>query len=407
MIRLNRINLIEKKCVDILKVALVSAFLEDDVYEHILDEKFMEEVICNEDHIYHRIARSLSNINIEPIVFMMSQKKDVRKFTHKYGHTIMRIPALRIPFIHEPIVYSSHLINYLKKDFDICHFVGGYYVMYKIPDMFDYTVMKLHNRVPIVARWAGGNHKWLWPIRKSIKKMSLQRCDKITCSGKEEIKILKTKFQIPADRISYLLNPMDLQRFQIRDRNKIAEKLKERSEFRYVLYVGRLVKNKGLEELLDVFKNLNEKFPDVKLIIIGDGSLYDEILSYIKQNNFEDSIFLKGRLSHDLISYYYNISDVLIMNVLSGSLANVIIEAIASGLPIVASDIGTYKEFVDEKKGTGVLIKPGNKKELYDGIVKILENKKAFSKNNRNLVKEFSYENFSKNILNIYEEITK
>ncbi len=393
--------------VDIMKVALVSAFLEDDVYEHILDEKFMEEVICNEDHIYHRIARSLSNINIEPIVFMMSQKKDVRKFTHKYGHTIMRIPALRIPFIHEPIVYSSHLINYLKKDFDICHFVGGYYVMYKIPDMFDYTVMKLHNRVPIVARWAGGNHKWLWPIRKSIKKMSLQRCDKITCSGKEEIKILKTKFQIPADRISYLLNPMDLQRFQIRDRNKIAEKLKERSEFRYVLYVGRLVKNKGLEELLDVFKNLNEKFPDIKLIIIGDGSLYDEILSYIKQNNFEDSIFLKGRLSHDLISYYYNISDVLIMNVLSGSLANVIIEAIASGLPIVASDIGTYKEFVDEKKGTGVLIKPGNKKELYDGIVNILENKKAFSKNNRNLVKEFSYENFSKNILNIYEEITK
>ncbi len=351
MIRLNRINLIEKKCVDILKVALVSAFLEDDVYEHILDEKFMEEVICNEDHIYHRIARSLSNINIEPIVFMMSQKKDVRKFTHKYGHTIMRIPALRIPFIHEPIVYSSHLINYVKKDFDICHFVAGYYVMYKIPDMFDYTVMKLHNRVPIVARWAGGNHKWLWPIRKSIKKMSLQRCDKITCSGKEEIKILKTKFQIPADRISYLLNPMDLQRFQIRDRNKIAEKLKERSEFRYVLYVGRLVKNKGLEELLDVFKNLNEKFPDVKLIIIGDGSLYDEILSYIKQNNFEDSIFLKGRLSHDLISYYYNISDVLIMNVFSGSLANVIIEAIASGLPIVATDIGTYKEFVDEKKG--------------------------------------------------------
>ena len=407
MIRLNRINLIEKKCVDILKVALVSAFLEDDVYEHILDEKFMEEVICNEDHIYHRIARSLSNINIEPIVFMMSQKKDVRKFTHKYGHTIMRIPALRIPFIHEPIVYSSHLINYVKKDFDICHFVAGYYVMYKIPDMFDYTVMKLHNRVPIVARWAGGNHKWLWPIRKSIKKMSLQRCDKITCSGKEEIKILKTKFQIPADRISYLLNPIDLQRFQIRDRNKIAEKLKERSEFRYVLYVGRLVKNKGLEELLDVFKNLNEKFPDIKLIIIGDGSLYDEILSYIKQNNFEDSVFLKGRLSHDLISYYYNISDVLIMNVLSGSLANVIIEAIASGLPIVASDIGTYKEFVDEKKGTGVLIKPGNKKELYDGIVNILENKKAFSKNNRNLVKEFSYENFSKNILNIYEEITK
>ena len=394
-------------CVDILKVALVSAFLEDDVYEHILDEKFMEEVICNEDHIYHRIARSLSNINIEPIVFMMSQKKDVRKFTHKYGHTIMRIPALRIPFVHEPIVYSSQLINYLKKDFDICHFVGGYYVMYKIPDMFDYTVMKLQNRVPIVARWAGGNHKWLWPIRKSIKKMSLQRCDKITCSGKEEIKILKTKFQIPADRISYLLNPMDLQRFQIRDRNKIAEKLKEKSEFRYVLYVGRLVKNKGLEELLDVFKKLNEKFPDIKLIIIGDGSLYDEILSYIKQNNFEDSIFLKGRLSHDLISYYYNISDVLIMNVLSGAMANVIIEAIASGLPIVATDIGSYKEFIDEKKGTGVLIKPGSKKELYDGIVHILENKKAFSKNNRNLVKEFSYESFSKNILNIYEEITK
>ena len=110
-----------------MKVPLVSAFLEDDVYETRLTDKFMEEVICMEDHFYHRTAKALSNKNIEPVVYYLSQEKEIKEFTHKYGHKIIRVPAKRMNFIHEPIVYSSKLIESIK-NYEICDFVSGYYI---------------------------------------------------------------------------------------------------------------------------------------------------------------------------------------------------------------------------------------------------------------------------------------
>ena len=144
-----------------MRVALVSAFLEDQVYEHKLDDSFMENTICKEDHFYHRIARALSKKNIEVVVFYPSKEKIEKKFVHKFGHQIVRVPVKYIPFIHEPIVYSPRLVEIIKNEFDLCQFVSGYYVMYKVPDMFDYIVSKLHNQIPIIARWAGGNHEWM------------------------------------------------------------------------------------------------------------------------------------------------------------------------------------------------------------------------------------------------------
>ena len=102
-----------------MKIALVSAFLEDEIYEHKLDDEFMEKVICNEDHFYHRIAKALEQKGLEPVVHYLSQEKVLKKFTHKYGHEIIRIPAKKYPFIHESIVYSPELIKNIKNNFDI------------------------------------------------------------------------------------------------------------------------------------------------------------------------------------------------------------------------------------------------------------------------------------------------
>ena len=192
-----------------MKIALISAFL-DEGYEHILDDKFMEDVVCQEDHFFHRIAHSLKIRNHEPVVFYISVEKKMKKFTHKYGHMIIRVPAKKIPFIHEPIVYSPELIKQIENNFDICHLVAGYYVMYKVPDMFDYTVYKLKGKIPIIGRWAGGNHKWLFPIRKWIKKKSLEKCTKIICSGKDEIDVLKNIFRISESKIEFMINPHNL-----------------------------------------------------------------------------------------------------------------------------------------------------------------------------------------------------
>ena len=388
-----------------MKIALVSAFLEDEIYEHKLDDEFMEKVICNEDHFYHRIAKALEQNGLEPVVHYLSQEKVLKKFTHKYGHEIIRIPAKKYPFIHESIVYSPELIKNIKNNFDICNFVSGYYVKYKIPDMFDYTVSKLHKKMPVIARWAGGNHKWLLPIRKEIKKTSLKRCDKIICSGQEEIKNLEKTFQISNEKILQIMNPIDTAVFKFREKQTAANKLGLDSNYQYLLYVGRFSKNKGIEEILNVFKKLKENHSNLKLILIGDGPLLNQIQEYVKQNNLITDVILPGRLTHEITCYYYNISSVLLNIGASGGLANVIIEAIASKLPIIATNVGASKDYVGGKFNNGILINSTNELELEKAIIEIIENKKKYINSNENILKKFTFEFFGQTLKQSYMEL--
>lgn len=387
-----------------MKIPLVSAFLEDDVYETRLTDKFMENVICNEDHFYHRTARALTQQQLEPIVYYLSQEKSLKKFTHKYGHTIIRVPSKRINFFHEPIVYSSQLID-LMKDFEICDFVSGYYIKYKIPDMFDYSVFKLHKKIPLLTRWTGGNHKWLFPLRKSIKKAALQRCDKILASSTNEISVLESVFDIPKEKISQLIFPTDFSIFKKRDKYEAAEKISLDPNFRYLLYVGRLVKNKGIELMLNVFKEIQSHEADIKLIIVGHGPLLEFIKSFSKQHNLENKIILPGRLTHDIICYYYNVSTALLNIGMSGGVANVIVEASASGLPIINTDAGASREYVNEQNRNGILIQPGNKDDLKNAIQTILDTENSFKNGNTDFLNEFTYETFGKKLSSIYSEL--
>jgi len=244
-------------------------------------------------------------------------------------------------------------------------------------------------------------------LRCDIKKLALQRCEKIVCSSRKETLVLQNKFKIPVDRIVHLLNPIDLSKFRKRDKKEAALKLGIDPEYRYLLFVGRMVKLKGVWELLDVFKDLSTEYEDLKLIMIGDGPLMDDIPSFIKNNSMEKKIMIKGRLTHDLLPYYYNIAEALVnpQNSSAGGIGNVTIEAMASEIPVVVTNVDGRDEYISENSGTGILVEPGNKNSLKDGIVRILNNKIKSNKECLQMLNEFSYDNFGQKLLNIYSEV--
>ena len=391
---------IQKIC---MKIALVSAFL-DDGYQHDLNDEFMEKIVCEEDHFYHRIAHSIKMRNHEVTVFYISVEKEIKRFKHKYGHEIIRVPVKKIPLFHEPLVYSPTLIEQIEKEFDICYLVSGYYVMYKVPDMFDYIVKKLQNKIPVIARWAGGNHKWLLPIRKSIKKNALKKCNKIICAGREEISVLKNVFKISELNIEYMINPQNLSLFKKREKQEACKKLGIDNNKKYFLYVGRLTINKGINNLLEVFKEIESTYPEFKLVLIGDGPLKNEIKKYIKQNKLDEKIILKGRLPHNKIAYYYNASSILFHIGISGGLPNVIVEGVASRIPIIASKNNANIDFVNQELGTGIIINSNDNEELKKSIEKIINNPEKFTKGIPEKIKELSSEKFGEKLEKIFKK---
>jgi glycosyltransferase involved in cell wall biosynthesis len=388
-----------------MKIALISVFL-DDGYEHILDDKFMEDVICQEDHHYHRTAYSLKMRNHEPVVFYISVEKELKKFTHKYGHTIIRVPAKRIPFFHEPIVYSPKLIKELENHFDLS-LIFSYYVMYKVPDMFDYIIRKLKGKMPIIGRWSGGKHQWLFPIRKRIKKKSLENCNQIICAGKDEINVLKNIFDIPDSKIEFLINPHNLELFKNRDRIDACKKLEISPGKKYFLYVGRLVKNKGIEELLEVFNEIKLEYPNMNLILIGDGLLKEEILKFVEKNNLNGRVELKGRLAHDSICYYYNACSILFHIGTSGGLPNIVVEGVASGIPVIASENNANRDFVNQDLKTGIIIDAGDKTGLKNAIKEIIEMPDNFSGEVPKIIKELSFERYGEKLETLFKKNLK
>lgn len=385
----------------IKKIALVSTYV-DDADGKKFDDSYMENFICNDDHFFHRIAKSLMIQDLEPVVILPSVIKETKIFQHKYGHSIIRVHAKIIPFLYEPIVYSPELVKKIQ-EYDLCHFVAGYYIMYKVPDLFDYCVSKLHDKLPIVVRWAGGNHKWLFPIRKEIKKKAIQRCHKIICSGQNEIKVLNKEFKIPRKKIDFLINPIDLSKFKKREKTDACEKLNYDPKFQYILFVGRLIESKGIKNILTAFNEILKKRKHTKLIFIGNGPLEIEIKEFMKKNNLHDSIELKKHMSHNEICYYYNIASALLNVGDSGGLANIIIEAIASDLPVIATNVGATKDFVNENLGTGILIESNDVKILKSAINNVLDG----IKNNRfekQILEQLTFESFGKRLIEIYKD---
>ena len=136
----------------------------------------------------------------------------------------------------------------------------------------------------------------------------------------------------------------------------------------------------------------------MNLIFIGDGLLKEQIIKFIEKNNLSDRIELKGKLPHEIICYYYNACSILFHIGTSGGLPNAVVEGIASGIPVIATENGANKEYVNQDYKTGIIIEPGNKIELKKAIKEIIEMPENFSREVPEIIKEFSFEGYGEKL---------
>jgi len=163
-------------------------------------------------------------------------------------------------------------------------------------------------------------------------------------------------------RVDVWRKGIDTERFNPKFRSvEMREKMTEGNPDDFLMvYVGRL----GAEKRIKDVRGMLEKMPNARLCIVGKGPQQEELKSYFKGTN---TVFT-GQLSGDELSSAFASADAFVMPSDSETLGFVVLESMASGVPVVGANAGGIPSIIDDKK-TGFLVEPGD----VDGFVARLQ----------------------------------
>ena len=266
----------------------------------------------------------------------------------------------------------------LKGDFDLIH-IHRYFSLQSYPAMF---ISKLKGK-PIIFT----PHSATTREQKSILATLLKKTFDCTFGRylirSPNILIALTQDNIrdylelgaKADRIRLVPNGIDLRKFRhLPDPSKFEKKHEITGEV--VLFVGRLVKYKGVHYLLQIAPKILEEFPKTKFVIVGpDYGYKNELLKLVKTLGLQKSVVFTGAISDSELLEAYAAADVLAFPSIHEGFGLVLLEAMACRKPIVTWKTSAMQYIVEDQK-TGILVNPWNLEDFARSIISLLSNKK-------------------------------
>jgi glycosyltransferase involved in cell wall biosynthesis len=206
-------------------------------------------------------------------------------------------------------------------------------------------------------------------------------------------------------KIRAISNGINLKDFDVQfSKEECRNELKLPLDKNIILFVGTLTSIKGPHILLKSMSEIVEKFPNSYLVFVGDGYYKEELEKLAVQLNVRNNIKFAGFADDQCKILYYKSADIFVLPSFHESFGIVLLEASACGLPLVVSDLETFKAIVEEGHN-GLSTKKGDDKDLAKKIIYLLENddiRKSMGNNAREKVKGFSWERVAASTENVY-----
>ncbi|PKB67926.1 MAG: hypothetical protein BZY81_03530 [SAR202 cluster bacterium Io17-Chloro-G4] len=173
-----------------------------------------------------------------------------------------------------------------------------------------------------------------------------------------------------------------------------------------ILFVGRLEKRKGLKYLLEAYSRLKWDLPDIRLLVVGPGQPDRDSYKILGARSLQDVEFV-GRVSYDDLARYYATADIYCTPATgTESFGIVLLEAMASGKPVVASEIEGYKGILTHDQ-EGLLFPPKDAQALCDALSLLIKNPdiaRRMGASGRHTVEKYRWSVVASQVAEYYEQ---
>lgn len=209
--------------------------------------------------------------------------------------------------------------------------------------------------------------------------------------------------KLGAKRTTVIPNGVDLKTFKIKE-----EKIKKKEERMRIITTSSLIPRNGIDTLIEAVSLLSDTL-DWELIIAGDGPEYQHLKAQIAKLELKEKVTMLGRVENRNIPQLLKSADIFVRLSRKEGFGVSFLEAMAAGVPVVATPIGGITDFIENEK-TGLLVMPEKPQEAARAIERLLGERKLYThvqKNARVLVKEkYTWEKIADEVNKVLSSIT-
>ncbi|RKY23360.1 MAG: hypothetical protein DRP62_06055 [Planctomycetota bacterium] len=282
-----------------------------------------------------------------------------------------------------------------ENDYDLVHAFFGFptgWLCFRTADKLPYIISLRGSDVPGIHARLKLDYKILGPVFKAIwKKAAIL----VACS--EGLKSRALRF-LPSVSIDVIPNGVDLDGFSPAEAGKKNDVLK-------LLTVGRLSVTKRVKMLIDAVEILKNDGRKIHFQIAGGGGLETSLRQLVTDRKLNDVIEIMGRVGSEKMPDLYRDNDVFISASMQEGMSNAMLEAMASGLPIITTRCEGVRELITDN---GIVLEQAKAEEIAEAIKKLADNQRSYKlmcKAARKQAENFSWKSVAHQYMGLYDKV--
>ncbi|MFZ5642124.1 MAG: glycosyltransferase family 4 protein [Bacillota bacterium] len=365
-------------------------------------------------HVFD-LTKALAEIG-EEVHLVTIGSNDAPDFETVNGVKVYRVYPYNVSSLDFANWVTQLNVAILEKAVSVMNDIGNFHIVHGHDWLVAYAARALKHafRIPLVATIHAteygrnyGLHNNMQRHISDVEWWLIYESWKVICCSKYMRGELQCVFQVPDDKLSIIPNGVNTDAFRMKSNNYNRGEYASPNE-QIVLYVGRLVREKGVQVFIDAMPHILKYRPATKFIIAGKGPHQNDLRNQSAALGVSDRVYFTGYVNDELRNSLYNWADVAVIPSLYEPFGIVALEAMAAGTPLVISDTGGLSEIIQHRVD-GLKAYTGNSQSLADMVIWMLNDRsmaekmknKAFEK----VRKEYSWTEIARQTRETYRDI--